>query len=85
MHNRDKRSNDEDFPATSTKSTSFKEISMSHKNLKKKFENCAASGGMIVELKILQHIKKTVLKTPTECCKILRETEHNLKPIENLM
>ncbi|CAO1442735.1 unnamed protein product [Diamesa serratosioi] len=48
---------------------------------------CTAGGGMKmkVELEVQQRKKKTVLKAPTECCKIQRETEHNLKSIENLM
>lgn len=48
---------------------------------------CAANGGikMKVELEMQQRKKKAVLKAPTECCKIQRETEHNLKSIENLM
>lgn len=54
---------------------------------------CGGGGGggsgagmkMKVELEMQQRKKKTVLKAPTECCKIQRETEHNLKSIENLM
>lgn len=49
---------------------------------------CGANGNglkMKVEMEMQQRKKKTVLKAPTECCKIQRETEHNLKSIENLM
>ena len=93
--------NDKDFSTITTpkSSKSFKNIGMLLKNgnatvtktqtakCSEGQHKCAASGGikMKVELEVQQRKKKTVLKAPTECCKIQRETEHNLKSIENLM